>query len=445
MSSQTAPALESRDNFSSQFGTMMSMAGLAIGLGNCWRFPYLCAQWGGGPFLFAYLLVVILLVIPFLIVEIGMGKGHGKGVADCYEASWHNRPFSMVFGNFFAAENWVQNFFVVGLGSTLLYMLYSAVTTKWDDMPADQIYSEFKGNTVLCIVLFLIVILMISIVAFRGVSKGIEKISSIVIPLMLVIFVLVFVLVCITTPNIATGLNYYLNPDFGKLKSPQLWSDALVQALFSTGAGPGPVLVYGSHIARHRESTMMGISLGLMDTMAGVLAGLAIIPACVSMGIDPQSGSNLIFLVFPTVCSKIPFGAVIGVLLFFGIFCAGVTSMISNQECAITTFSDSLKKARTKVIPFVIAATVIFGLLDILNVKADAFFQYMAGDLTFLPGAMMGSITYVYAFGVKRVRTEFLNPTAKLKLGRWFDRWVQFVVVPIFIFFCARSFLMLFI
>ncbi len=80
MSSQAVPALESRDNFSSQFGTMMSMAGLAIGLGNCWRFPYLCAQWGGGPFLFAYLLVVILLVIPFLIVEIGMGKGHGKGL-----------------------------------------------------------------------------------------------------------------------------------------------------------------------------------------------------------------------------------------------------------------------------------------------------------------------------------------------------------------------------
>ena len=50
MSSQAVPALESRDNFSSQFGTMMSMAGLAIGLGNCWRFPYLCAQWGGGPF-----------------------------------------------------------------------------------------------------------------------------------------------------------------------------------------------------------------------------------------------------------------------------------------------------------------------------------------------------------------------------------------------------------
>ncbi len=46
----------------------------------------------------------------------------------------------MIFGNFFAAENWVQNFFVVGLGSTLLYMLYSAVTTKWDDIPADQIY-----------------------------------------------------------------------------------------------------------------------------------------------------------------------------------------------------------------------------------------------------------------------------------------------------------------
>ncbi|MGI6211893.1 MAG: sodium-dependent transporter [Anaerovoracaceae bacterium] len=445
MSNQTAPAVEQRDNFNSQFGTMMSMAGLAIGLGNCWRFPYLCAQWGGGPFLFVYMLVVIFIVIPFLIVEIGMGKGHGKGVADCYEASWHNRPFSMIFGNFFAAENWAQNFFVVGIGATIAYLFYSAVTTRWDTVPADKIYGEFKSMPVLQIILFLCIVALIGFVAFKGVSKGIEKVSSIAIPMMLIIFIVVFILVCATTPNITKGLNYYLNPDFSKMKNPQLWSDAIVQALFSTGAGPGPVLVYGSHIGKHRESTMLGISLGLMDTCAGILAGLAIIPACVAMGIDPQSGSNLIFLVLPTICSRIPLGALIGVLMFFGIFCAAVTTMISNQECAITTFSDSLKCMRKKVIPFVIICTICFGTLDILNVKADAFFQYMAGDLTFLPGAMMGSITYVYAFGVKKIRTQFLNPYAKVKLGRWFDRWVQFIVVPVFIFFCARSFIMLFL
>ncbi len=82
---------------------MMSMAGLAIGL-ELLAIPYLCAQWGGGPFLFAYLLVVILLVIPFLIVEIGMGKGHGKGLPIVMKRPGTNRPFSMIFGNFFAAE-----------------------------------------------------------------------------------------------------------------------------------------------------------------------------------------------------------------------------------------------------------------------------------------------------------------------------------------------------
>ena len=58
---------------------ILSMAGLAIGLGNCWRFPYLCAKWGGGAFVFAYLVGVVGLVAPLAIVEVAMGKGTQRG------------------------------------------------------------------------------------------------------------------------------------------------------------------------------------------------------------------------------------------------------------------------------------------------------------------------------------------------------------------------------
>ncbi len=56
-----------RETFTSNFGLLMSMIGVAVGLGNVWRFPYMVGKFGGAAFVFFYVLVVLLIGIPALI------------------------------------------------------------------------------------------------------------------------------------------------------------------------------------------------------------------------------------------------------------------------------------------------------------------------------------------------------------------------------------------
>ena len=65
---------EERGNFSSKLGFILAAAGSAVGLGNLWRFPYLAAQYGGGIFLFVYLILVLTFGFSMLAMEIAIGR-----------------------------------------------------------------------------------------------------------------------------------------------------------------------------------------------------------------------------------------------------------------------------------------------------------------------------------------------------------------------------------
>jgi NSS family neurotransmitter:Na+ symporter len=435
---------KSRDTFKSQFGLIMSVAGLSIGLGNCWRFPYLCGKWGGGSFVFAYLVGSILIVVPLAIIEVSVGKGTGKGNINFYSEAYHNRVVGKILGSLTAFFQWAQNFYYLAIVAAIIYFIYAAATSMWNVVEPTEIYSLFTSNTFLYIVLYMACLVLVIYTGFRGVNKGIEAISKVLVPLMIGMFILTFILTCIYTPNIVDGINYYLNPDFTKLKNPQLWAAAIAQALFSIGVGPGALLVYGSHMKYDAEVPLTIATTCAMDTMAGLLAGLTIIPACVANGIDPQSGSSLIFLVLPQVFKNIPFGNVIAIFLFLGIFCAAYTSACSNQECAITSFSDGYNWSRKKTIAIIAVLNAVFGLTCMLSESSMTFWQTATGDFTFLPSAALGGITFVYVYGIRKIREKFINPFTKYKLGRWFDHWVQFVAVPVMVFFMAKTFIELF-
>ena len=76
--------MESKDGFSSKIGYVLAAAGSAVGLGNIWRFPYLAAQYGGGIFLFTYLILVLTFGYALLISENCIGRMTGKGPVGSY-------------------------------------------------------------------------------------------------------------------------------------------------------------------------------------------------------------------------------------------------------------------------------------------------------------------------------------------------------------------------
>jgi NSS family neurotransmitter:Na+ symporter len=72
------------DVFSSRWGMLLAMLGMAVGTGNIWRFPRIAASNGGGSFLVAWAVFLLLWSIPLLILEFGMGKGTRKGTVGAF-------------------------------------------------------------------------------------------------------------------------------------------------------------------------------------------------------------------------------------------------------------------------------------------------------------------------------------------------------------------------
>ena len=93
--------VEKRENWASRFGLLMSLAGMAIGLGNVWRFPYLVGYWGGGAFVLAYLVCLMVIVVPLGIIEAGFGKGIQGGTLDAWTVILKNSKAGKLIGSVF--------------------------------------------------------------------------------------------------------------------------------------------------------------------------------------------------------------------------------------------------------------------------------------------------------------------------------------------------------
>lgn len=339
-----------RENWASRFGLLMAMAGMAIGLGNVWRFPYLVGYYGGGPFVFAYLVSLLLIVVPLGIVEAAFGKGIQGGTLTAWTAIAKNSKVGNLVGGIFASGYATMNFFYMSVLAGSLYFIYAFAKDMKSQMDPSIIYDYMKSDdTTIFMILTVVGTIALIYILYKGIVSGVEAVSKFMIPALFVIFLIIIIFTLFTVPNIAEGYNYYLNPDFEKLASLRLWKDAVGQALFSVGVGPGCILVYGSHIKRDEDVTLSFTTVAVLDTAAALLAGFAIIPTCVALGLDPQSGSGLIFMVLPAALAQIPMGNFLGILAMLAIFFAGFTSAIAQAEVAVTSFSDAFHWNRKKL------------------------------------------------------------------------------------------------
>ena len=93
-----------RETFGSRLGFILVSAGCAIGLGNVWKFPYICGEYGGAAFILIYLLFLVILGIPVLVCEFSVGRSSRKSVAMCFEeleprgTVWHRLKYIGIAG-----------------------------------------------------------------------------------------------------------------------------------------------------------------------------------------------------------------------------------------------------------------------------------------------------------------------------------------------------------
>ncbi len=221
-------------------------------------------------------------------------------------------------------------------------------------------FESFTDNPGLAIVLHFLFMLICVGIVYKGVKGGIEKSVRVLMPI-LFFLILVLILRGITLDGAIEGVRFYLTPDFSQLTAQGVLL-ALGMAFFSLSLGMGAMITYGSYVEKEQNLFMSSLSIVGLDVLMALMAGLAIFPAVFAMGITPEEGPGLVFVILPAVFNELPMGALWATVFFVLLSVAAVTSGISLLEVVTAFFVDERGWSRHK------AVTVCGGVIFLLGV-----------------------------------------------------------------------------
>jgi len=414
--------------FSSRWGMLLAMVGMAVGTGNIWRFPRIAATNGGGSFLVAWVVFLLLWSIPLLLLEFGMGKGTRSGPIGAFA-----KTIGPKFGWMGAWVAWtataIMFYYSVVMGWTIQFLGASVIGRVPDDPPGAfwEGYAASPGALVTHLIAMGLAVFVVS----KGV-KGIETAARFLIP-SLVVLVIVLAIRAVTLPGASEGLAFLFTPDWAALASYDIWLQALTQNAWDTGAGWGLVLCYAIYMRAREDTALNAFVIGFGNNSMSLLAGIMVL--CTVFAVMPGAATEIVgadnegitFIWVPQLFGMLPFGQFFLVIFFLALVFAAWSSLVAMVELASRVVMD-LGLPRTQAIAVVGIAGLLMGVPSALNM---AFFQNQ--DFVWGVGLMLSGFFFAIAvlrYGVTNWRNEFLNTgDSDIHIGAWWDWAIRLVVV----------------
>ncbi len=405
----------------------MALIGVAVGLGNVWRFPYMVGKFGGAAFVLFYVLVVIVIGIPGLMAELALGRETRRGPVGAFAAG--GLPLGRYVGwGFFGVVTAATSYYCAVIGWVLYFALAELLRPVGVVLDASAILPPDSGIDMGSLVRQLlctgIVIATCGAVQWRGLRAGIERASVWIMPTLYVIL-LILVGRSLTLPGAWAGVQWYLLKFSVADITPAVVVAAMGQAIFSMSLGGTFMVLYGSYLADHVPLGRQAVTTAIGDTMAGLLAGLAIIPAVFALGLPPASGPGLLFTTLPRVFATIPLGWLFGLLFFVGLFGAAWLSAVAALEALVAGLTDNTRITRSRAI--VLMATVTWALSIPPSLNNTIFVPW---DLTFGSGMQtLGALLAVLTLGWCVSRGRALQQLSGAHpVPGWLIHWLRFGV-----------------
>ncbi len=366
--------MQEREKFGSRLGFILVSAGCAVGLGNVWKFPYMCGQFGGAAFIVIYLIFLAILGFPIMVCEFSVGRGSQKSCATSFRVlepkgtKWHN------FGYFGMAGNYLLMMFYTMVAGWMLYYCFRCLTGEFTGAPlsTDEVATKFGEMTsspgILTLWMIIAVLISFGICSF-GVQKGVEKITKVMMLLLLALIV-VLAIHSVLLPGAGEGVKFYLVPDFKGMMEKGIGNvifGAMSQAFFTLSIGIGSMAIFGSYLDKSRSLTGETLSITILDTFVALMAGMIIIPACFAFGIEPGAGPSLIFITLPNIFNQMAGGRIWGTLFFLFLSFAALSTVIAVFENIISFAIDLWGWERKKAVMFNIVAIILLSMPCILG------------------------------------------------------------------------------
>lgn len=367
-----------RETFGSRLGFILVSAGCAIGLGNVWKFPYICGQYGGAAFILIYLIFLVILGIPVLVCEFAVGRGSRKSVAASFEqlepkgTIWHRLKYIGIFGCY------LLMMFYTMVGGWMMYYCFKSVRGDFVGATPDMVSASFNGMLAdLPTMLFWTILICVIgfSVCMLGLQGGIERITKVMMLALLGIMV-ILAINSVFLEGAAEGISFYLVPDFQKMLDSGIGNvvyAALSQAFFTLSIGIGAMLIFGSYLDKERSLTGEAISITALDTFVALTAGFIVIPSCFAYGIEPGAGPSLVFITLPNIFAQMKGGFVWSALFFLFLTFAALSTIIAVFENIIAFDMDMFGWSRKKSV--LVSAVLII----LLSMPAVLGFNVLSG------------------------------------------------------------------
>ena len=417
------------EEFGSRWGLVLATLGMAVGTGNIWRFPRVVAANGGGSFLVAWVVFLLLWSVPLMMVEFSFGKRARRGAVGAFARLAGERSAWM--GGWVALTACGIFFYYSVVSGWCLRYLGAAATGELTRRSSQEVWGGFVGSGSAVAFHLLALGVAFSVVWF-GV-RGIERVAKVLIPL-LALLVVTMAVRAVTLPGAEAGLHFLFSPDWGALAEPRIWLEALTQNAWDTGAGWGLILTYAIYMRSREDVPLNAYLIGFGNNSMSLLAGIMVL--CTVFAMDPGAearlegvnNEGLTFLYMPQLFEQVPGGGFFMLLFFLALSFAALTSLISMLELATRVLRD-FGFERRRALAWVAGAGFVFGIPSALSMP---FFKNQ--DWVWGLGLIVSGLLFSLGarrFGLARLRDEVVNGEGcDLPVGRWWS-FVVGVLVPV--------------
>ncbi|XP_055540272.1 sodium- and chloride-dependent glycine transporter 1 isoform X2 [Wyeomyia smithii] len=484
-------SVKARGSWASKTEFILSCMGYAIGLGNVWRFPYLCYRNGGGAFLVPYLLMLFLCGIPLFFLEVCLGQFSGTGCVTVFKIV----PLLKGAGLAIVVINFIcSSYYNVIIAYPILFLWKSArAQLPWENCrnewntprclelngtagdvqllmnnialdpsqrmrtPADEFFnneilhiSEGIGTLGNIVWPLLTCDVIAWLIIFGCICNGIQSVGKVVYFTATFPFVVLAVLFVrgITLPGAIEGVRFYIMPNWSELTNLKVWADAAVQIFFSLGPGWGGIVNMASYNQFRNNTKFDAILIPIVNCATSIFAGFVVFSVLgylshqtgLPVSTVATGGPGLAFVTYPEAIGMLPFPQFWACLFFIMLFLLGVDSQFVQIEAIISSVLDVFPRLRQRHRLITIGACCVMFLLSITCTTQGGMyliqlFDWYSASISVILVCIVEVVAIAWIYGVHRYVRDVEYMIGKRLERYWIVSW-KFVtpVILTFIF-----------
>ncbi|XP_066597207.1 sodium- and chloride-dependent GABA transporter ine isoform X2 [Prorops nasuta] len=456
-----------RPHWANKAQFVLACIGYSVGLGNVWRFPYLCYKSGGGVFLIPYFLILIVCGVPLLYMELSIGqftrrgpigaigqmcpllKGAGLSsvVISFLMSTYHNVIIAYAIYYFFAAfkaeqpwsncdNSWNTNACWLPAYKYIENRTRpNATRTPSEDYFDNKVLQISKGIEEPGILRWELVACLITawVMVYFSIWKSIKSSAQVryltaTLPFLLIV---VFLTRSLTLEGADKGVQFFFHPRWELLADAKVWVNAAAQIFTSVGIAFGSMICFASYNKFHNTILIDTVAVSLINALSSLLVGIFSFATIGNIALEQNmsveavlsDGPGLVFVIYPQALAKMPASQLWAVLFFFMLVCLSLNSQFAIVEVVVTSIQDGFPNwvkrhlfCHEILVLLVCVISFLFGLPNITQ-GGIYFFQlidHYAASLSIMFLAFFEVIAVSWFYGVRRLCNNVKEMTGRV-------------------------------